>query len=223
MRRAHLLALSAATAALATGFAARSAPLSIDDILDADRRACAAPSVIAVSLDAAAQETAPPAESTAVEPVPTDDKPLEGRRRPGRVETFPERTQQTNPGAVRAPPPEAFPHDELPIPDRWRLAGALGVTKPRWFDPYNQNFLKGDIPFKGSEHWFLAINAISDTVIEPRSFPIPVSVQTTSRPGSLDIFGRDSSLVLAQTFIAAVSVIKGSTAYKPPELELPPR
>ncbi len=242
MRRAHLLALSAAAAALATG-QAQAAPmaggvLSIDaileaglgvaakltiaEILEADRVACAAPpSATAVAQEAAAQETshsAPP-ESVVTAPVPGDEAPLEGRRRPGRVETFPERIDQSNPGAVRAPPPEAFPHDEIPIPDRWRLAGALGVTKPRWFDPYNQNFLKGDIPFKGSEHWFLAINAISDTVIEPRSFPIPVSVQTTSRPGSLDIFGRDSSLVLAQTFIAGVSVIKGSTAYKPPELE----
>jgi hypothetical protein len=175
---------------------------------------------------AAAPPAPPEVTSSPGEAVPTDaaapvddDKPLSGRRRPGRVETFPEPIEQTNPGAVRAPPPEAFPHDELPIPDRWRLAGALGLVKPRWFDPYNQNFLKGDIPFKGSEHWFLAVNAISDTVIEPRSFPIPVSVQTTSRPGSLDIFGRDSSLVLAQTFIAAVSVIKGSTAFKPPELE----
>ena len=240
MRRAYLLALSAAATALAGGQAQaaptsgrvlsiesiletslRIAPkLTIDEILEADRIACATPAAAAAQ-DVAAQETnhsAPPA-PVAAAPAPTDEALLDGRRRPGRVETFPERIDQTNPGAVRAPPPEAFPHDEIPIPDRWRLAGALGVTKPRWFDPYNQNFLKGDIPFKGSEHWFLAINAISDTVIEPRSFPIPVSVQTTSKAGRLDIFGRDSSLVLAQTFIAGVSVIKGSTAYKPPELE----
>lgn len=230
MRRAHLLALSAAAAALAAGQAGAAprrsapqavAPLSIDDILDADRVACAAPAAATVAgRDAAAQETAPaPAEVQETAPPPADEGPLDGRRRPGRVETFPERIEQTNPGAVRAPPPEAFPTDELPVPDRWRLAGALGVTKPRWYDPYNQNFLKGDLPIKGTEGWFLSINAISDTVVEPRSFPIPVSVQTTSRPGSVDIFGRDSSLVLAQTFIAAASVIKGSTAFKPPELE----
>ena len=197
--------------------------LTIDDILEVDRVACATPAALAVNgSDASAQEPAAPGQATETQdtaPAPKDEAPLEGRRRPGRIETFPERIDQTNPGAVRAPPPEAFPHDEIPLPDRWRLAGALGITKPRWFDPYNQNFLKGDIPFKGSEHWFLSINAISDTVIEPRSFPIPVSVQTTSRPGSLDIFGRDSSLVLAQTFIAAASVIKGSTAFMPPELE----
>lgn len=228
MRRSHLLALSAAAAALASGQAQAApkggtlmGPVSIEADQQANPSACAAPAASEAARNTSAQEstTPPPAETESAEPVPLDDRPLPGRRRPGRIETYPEPIEQTNPGAVRAPPPEAFPHDEFPIPDRWRLAGALGVTKPRWFDPYNQNFLKGDIPFKGSEHWFLAINAISDTVIEPRSFPIPVSVQTTSRPGSLDIFGRDSSLVLAQTFIAAASIIKGSTAYKPPELE----
>jgi len=161
------------------------------------------------------QVTAPP--DTA--PVPADDKPLDGRRRPGRQETFPDAVKQVNPGAVRAPPPEAFPQDHIPVPDRWRLAGALGVSHPRWFDPYNQNALKGDIPIKGHDDLFLALTGVSDTVVEPRSFPIPVSVQTTSRPGSVDVFGKPTSLVLAQTFIAAASIIKGSTAFKPPEYE----
>ncbi|MBU1376048.1 MAG: hypothetical protein KKE02_24525 [Alphaproteobacteria bacterium] len=152
-------------------------------------------------------------------PAPTIDDLLDGRRIPGRVKDLPPPVVQDNPGAVRAPPPEAFPHDEIPVPDRWRLAGALGVTKPRWFDPYNQNFLKGDLPIKGTHDWFLAFTGVSDTVIEPRSFPIPVGVQTTERAGSLDVFGKPTSLVLAQTFIAAASLIKGSTAYKPPELE----
>lgn len=188
--------------------------LSIDDILEPGGRFQLA------ALDQpdapAPAEAGPPPES---EPAPTDTAPLEGRRRPGRVEELPPAVSQDNPGAVRAPPPEAFPRDEFPIPDRWRLAGALGVTKPRWWDPYNQNFLKGDIPIKGTHDWFFALSAVSDTVIEPRTFPIPVSVQTTSRPGSLDIFGRDSSLVLAQTFIVGAAFIKGSTAYKPPDYE----
>ncbi|MCW5759172.1 MAG: hypothetical protein KIS90_05340, partial [Phenylobacterium sp.] len=162
-------------------------------------------------------EAAPPPDS---EPAPADAAPLEGRRPPGRIQTYEPEIQQTNPGAVRAPPPEAFPHDEVPVPDRWRLAGGLGVSKPRWYDPYNQNFWKGDIPIKGTEDLFLALTGISDTVVEPRTFPIPVGVQTTERPGSLDVFGRSTSLVLAQTFIVGASLIKGSTAYKPPEYEL---
>ena len=197
--------------------AGQPAPCTIDDILDGKVIAFAAQT----GQDAAAQEpaAAPPAEAQETAPPPADDKPLDGRRRPGRIELFPPRIEQTNPGAVRAPPPEAFPHDEIPLPDRWRLAGALGVTNPRWYDPYNQNFLKGDLPIKGTHDWFFAVNVISDTVVEPRTFPIPVGVQTTHRPGSLDTFGKPDSLVLAQTFIAAASLIKGSTAFKPPELE----
>ncbi|HEX7948264.1 MAG TPA: hypothetical protein VF495_26600 [Phenylobacterium sp.] len=229
MRRGSLIALSA-FAALA-GQAARAETvrpvLTIDDLLD---RVCAAPLVLAASAnqaarDVQAQEAAQPETETTAPPPdaqPTDDKPLAGRRRPGRVEEFPAQIQQENKGAVRAPPPEAFPKDEIPVPDRWRLAGALGVSRPRLLDPYNQNILKGDIPLPRKwlgEGWFVNASFISDTVIEPRSFPIPVSVQTTQRAGSLDVFGKDTSLVLAQTFIVAASLVKGSTAYKPPEYE----
>ena len=45
------------------------------------------------------------------------------------------------------------------------------------------------------------LSGVSDTVLEPRSFPIPVGNQTTSRQGSLDTFGRTSSFVASQTII----------------------
>lgn len=228
MRTASLLAFTACAALAGQAQAAteRGRALTIDDILDG-RVAASGVTPVAFAgqagQDAAGQETsAAPPETTGPadsEPPPTIDDILEGRRRPGRVQTLPPPVVQDNPGAVRAPPPEAFPRDQVPIPDRWRLAGALGVSKPRLFDPYNQNVLKGDIPIKGTHDWFFAFTGISDTVIEPRSFPIPVGVQTTARAGSLDVFGKPTSLVLAQTFIASASLIKGSTAFKPPELE----
>ena len=160
--------------------------------------------------------------------VGADDQSIDGRRRPGYEAPLPEAVTQENVGAVRAPPPEAFPVDQVPIPDRWRLIESLGVVNERWFDPYGQNTLKGDrpinrekvkwLPIKG-EDWFFVANAVSDTVIEPRTFPIPVGVQTTERPGSIDVFGKDASYVLSQTFIGGVALIKGSTAFKPPEIE----
>ncbi|HYG30832.1 MAG TPA: hypothetical protein VD887_11535 [Allosphingosinicella sp.] len=163
----------------------------------------------------------------------------EGRRRPGVPQhDLPDPVVQENPGAIRSPPPEAFPTDQIPVPDRWRLIQSLGVVRERWWDPYNQNTLKGDRPLcvgeerprsRGcrlqhalglhGEDWFLAVSAVSDTVIEPRTFPIPVGVQTTQRPGSLDVFGRSESLVLAQTFIVGAALIQGSTAYMPPHRE----
>ncbi len=164
------------------------------------------------------------------EPAPDDVDPglLEGRRRPGYEGDLPERAVQDNPGALRAPPPEAFPVDQIPIPDRWRLIESLGVVKERWFDPYHQNTYKGDrpidrakvpwLPIRGDD-WFFSANVVSDTVVEPRTFPIPVGVQTTRRPQSLDVFGKDASYVLSQTFIAGAALIKGNTAFKPPHIE----
>jgi hypothetical protein len=155
---------------------------------------------------------------------------IEGRRRPGYQPDLPDRLTQDNVGALRPPPPQAFPRieDQLPIPDRWRLIETLGVVKERWFDPYHQNVLKGDraldrsklpwLPINGDD-WFFVANAISDTVFEPRTFPIPVGVQTTERPGSLDVFGKNRSFVLSQTFIGGVALIKGNTAFKPPDVE----
>ena len=155
---------------------------------------------------------------------------IEGRRRPGYRPDLPDALTQDNVGALRPPPPQAFPgmEDQLPVPDRWRLIETLGVVKERWFDPYHQNTYKGDraidrskvkwLPIKGDD-WFFVANAVSDTVFEPRTFPIPVGVQTTERPGSLDVFGKDRSFVFAQTVIAGAALIKGSTAFKPPDLE----
>jgi hypothetical protein len=172
----------------------------------------------------AVPEAAPQAEDDA--PPPVDDESIAGRRRPGYTGPRPEAVTQDNPGAVRAPPPEAFPTDQIPIPDRWRLADSLGLVSPRWFDPYNHNTLKGDrplnadkIPFITGHDWFLSANLVSDTVFEPRTFPIPVGVQTTQRPGSLDVFGKDASYVLSQTFIAGAALIKGNTAFMPPHVE----
>lgn len=161
--------------------------------------------------------------------VEADDALIEGRRRPGQQRGLPDRITQENPGAVRPPPPEAFPVDQVPIPDRWRLIESLGVVKQRWFDPYHQNFYKGDrpislekkpswLPIKGDD-WFFVLTGISDTIVEPRSFPTPVNRQLNENPGDTDVFGRAESVVAAQTFIVGAALIKGSTAYKPPDVE----
>jgi hypothetical protein len=190
----------------------------------------AAAALLAQPVPAAEQD--PPAE-TAPEPPEAgfpavDPELIEGRQRPGYNAPLPDQVEQDNPGAVRAPPPEAFPTDEVPIPDRWRLIESLGLVKENWRDPYNQNTLKGDrpidrekvpwLPITGDD-WFFSANLVSDTVAEPRTFPIPVGVQTTGRPGSLDVFGKNASYVLSQTFLVGAALIKGNTAFKPPEIE----
>ena len=173
---------------------------------------------------------------------PSEEALIDDRRRPGVPQhELPDPVNQANPGAIRSPPPEAFPAEHIAIPDRWRLIQTLGVVRERWWDPYNQNTYKGDrpicVPSHGGEgpdtfgcrahrtlgltghDWFFVVGAVSDTVIEPRTFPIPVGVQTTNQPGNNDVFGSNRSHVLAQTFIASLALIKGNTAFVPPHVE----
>jgi hypothetical protein len=159
---------------------------------------------------------------------PVDPELIDGRERPGYTAPLPERIEQRNEGAIRAPPPEAFPKDQLPIPDRWRLIESLGLVRENLLDPYNQNTYKGDrpinpdkvpwLPITGDD-WFFVANLISDSVYEPRTFPIPVGVQTTEDPDRNDVFGNDFSQVFSQTFIAGFALLKGSTTFKPPTIE----
>jgi hypothetical protein len=185
-----------------------------------------------------AKET-PPAQTPAQEseglnttqktdPEPLDPDIIEGRERPGFNAELPDQVDQTNEGAIRAPPPQAFPTDQVPIPDRWRLIQGLGLVEEDILDPYNQNTYKGDRPINRAkvpwlpikeDDWFFVANLISDTVYEPRTFPIPVGIQTTEDPDRLDVFGNDFSNVLSQTFIGGFALLKGSTAYKPPSVE----
>lgn len=74
---------------------------------------------------------APPAPDQSAPEVDADDQLIDGRRRPGFERDLPDRLTQDNPGAVTAPPPEAFPTDQIPLPDRWRLIELLGVVKER--------------------------------------------------------------------------------------------
>ena len=104
------------------------------------------------------------------------------------------------------------------LPDRWRIVESIGVNE-RWWDPYNQNTLKGDRPILGSKDLFFAFGLVSDTVVEPRTFPIPVGVQTTGDAGQYDLHGDGQSNIFSQTIIASLSLIKGSTTFKPQDWE----
>ena len=142
----------------------------------------------------------------------------EGRYRPGNVPRKVVTLPPVDPDQLR--PPEAnLPRESVPIPDRWRLMQALGFKFP-WYDPYNQNELKGDIPIKSlGEDVFFNLGLISDNLAEFRKIPTPVSQTTSFDSGSTDIFGNPHQNILATTLIASFGLIKGNTTYKPPEWE----
>ncbi len=121
-----------------------------------------------------------------------------------------------DPGAV-APPAPNLPRDFIPVPDRWRIVDALGVV-PSIYDPYNQNIYKGDRPVFG-EDWFFNISAISDTVLEARRVPIGISPNSSDQAGRLDVFGDGEQWLFNENLILSFSLIKGDTAFRPPDWE----
>lgn len=120
------------------------------------------------------------------------------------------------------PPTPLMPRESVSVPDRWRIMDALGFKFP-WYDPYNHNVYKGDKPFvpfaKWGPDWFLALSAISDTLIETRRLPTPVGAQSSDRAGATDMFGRPRQTVLVETLILSLAVLKGNTTFKPPDYE----
>lgn len=117
-------------------------------------------------------------------------------------------------------PADGLARESIPLPDRWRIMQSLGFRFP-WYDPYHQNVLKGDLPIREwGDDTFLALNLVSDTLIEARRFPVPVA-QVIQLPGpGLDIYGRNQFLIGAQTLVLSASLIEGNTTYKPPDTEI---
>ncbi|MEM7544364.1 MAG: hypothetical protein AAF367_02425 [Pseudomonadota bacterium] len=156
------------------------------------------------------------------------------RRRPGNGPFVEEPEPYIDPTAVDAPPPRAAgPDDFLAIPDRWRLIDTLGLIEENPLDPYDQNTLKGDKPiYEGNcfpfldgltgdfgTDCFLILLGISDTVFEPRSFPVPTGVQTTNRANTNDLFGTVDQFIFNQNFIHGFSLVNSDTAFRPQDIE----
>lgn len=154
--------------------------------------------------------------SLASEPCPPS-QPAESGRRSSTVPVIPYKAEPCDPTKISPAPMEQMGSLQG-FPDRWRIVEAIGI-KENLLDPYNgHNRLKGDRPMFG-EDWYLAFIGISDTVFEPRSFPLPVGGPVTARPGSLNTFGNPKTDIWAQTFALETVLYKGNTTFKPPDWE----
>ena len=112
-------------------------------------------------------------------------------------------------------------------PDRWRITfpeydrygdrGARGrdipFKKGRWWDPYNQNVLKGDYPIRGDK-LFMILTAVSSTGAEQRRAPSPSDVSSVD-PVSGEFFGRPEQFAAAQTLQFSFELFHGDTTFKP--------
>ena len=120
------------------------------------------------------------------------------------------------------PPPQ-----RRETPDRWRVTfpeydrygdrGARGrdipFKKGRWWDPYNQNVLKGDYPIKGDK-LFMILTAVSSTNVEQRRAPTPSDVSSVD-PASAEFFGRPEQFAASETVQFSFELFHGDTTFKP--------
>lgn len=141
------------------------------------------------------------------------------RRRPQPGTPAESRIPEIDPARV-APPEAWLPRETVPVRDRWRITQALGLLPYNRWDPYNPNFLKGDLPLTQWEGWFVNLAAISDTVLEARVLPMSSAAPATQSPGTNmgTRAGRQTSFV--ETAVVSLSLSKGDTVFRPPDYEI---
>lgn len=112
-----------------------------------------------------------------------------------------------------------FP-EVVPIPDRWRITPPPYEknVQGHWWDPYNQNTLKGDYPILGQDI-FLRMTGATRANIEGRAFPIPSGV-SAKNPGSYGFFGNSNSFLYDQKFAVKAELFQGNTAFEPPKWQI---
>ena len=117
--------------------------------------------------------------------------------------------------------------DRREVRDRWRIGfpeydrygdkGARGRDIPfkraRWYNPYDQNVLKGDVPVIGNDY-FIILSAVSTTGVELRRTPSGNNVSSTN-PNSNNFFGRPESFSFGETLQVSFEFLKGQTVFRP--------
>jgi hypothetical protein len=104
----------------------------------------------------------------------------------------------------------------VPVPDRWRDISPPPYemnVKGRWYDPYNQNVLKGDYPIAGQNSFFV-LTASLDNFVETARLPTPSGVSTAQTRSPL-FFGQGERLLVFETLKLSVELYHGQVAYRP--------
>ena len=156
---------------------------------------------------------------------------LKAQKKPEKPEPFVDPTANERPisytggGNLDSRPP-TLP-DRAEVRDRWRVnfpeydrygdKGARGRDIPfrrgKWYDPYNQNLIKGDFPIFGNSV-FMILSGVSTTTVELNRTPKPADV-SSARPGSAEFFGKPETLITNQVIQLSFEMFSGSTTFKP--------
>jgi len=135
----------------------------------------------------------------------------------------------TGPSGILSPEVQENSHF-VPVPDRWRLGyprtDRYGASYPwtvdyigvpgHWWDPYNQNVLKGDFPIIG-QHTFMNLTATSQTLFDFREVPTPTTpFESTRNSNQQEFFGRALQRGILQNFFLRFDLFHGNqAAFKP--------
>ncbi|MGI9107500.1 MAG: carboxypeptidase-like regulatory domain-containing protein [Pyrinomonadaceae bacterium] len=123
--------------------------------------------------------------------------------------------------------PPMTPPDRREVRDRWRVnfpeydrygdKGARGRDIPfrrgRWYNPYDQNLIKGDYPIFGNGI-FLILSGVDTTTLELNRTPKPSDV-SSARPGSAEFFGQPEALIANHVIQLSFEMFSGDSTFKP--------
>src|SRR6266853_6725811 len=152
---------------------------------------------------------------------PTFGAYREGRRR---LDSDPNYVENVSPESL---PPAANVYNA--IPDRWELdqpgyrrypqKGEYIFTKSHWYDPFNRNRLKGDVPIWPEvlgQQTFFTLTASSESLIDGRRVPSPSGV-SAAQPGSSVFFGKGEQVFFDETLRFSFDLFHGDASFKPVE------
>ncbi len=139
----------------------------------------------------------------------------------------------TGPSSIEPSESQSTSHF-VPIEDRWRIGTPawdrygkghpIGDDYPfvqgTWYDPYNQNVLKGDYPIAGQDT-FLKFQFRQLNLFEYRQTPIPTTpFEATQNAFENEFFGNPNQFFFTQYNSAAFDIFKGDAAFKPVDWRL---
>ncbi|HAP08344.1 MAG TPA: hypothetical protein DCR20_10985, partial [Planctomycetaceae bacterium] len=106
------------------------------------------------------------------------------------------------------PERDRYPDGNPPVDDRF---GELG----HWWDPYNQNVLKGDYPIIG-QHTFLNVSATNFMLHEFRKTPTGTSpFESTAGAGQEEFFGNPDQYFFINNLKLQLSLFHGDAGFRP--------
>jgi hypothetical protein len=134
----------------------------------------------------------------------------------------------TGPSSV-LPSEAAETPDFIPMEDRWRLGfphwdrydkghppiDDYPYDLGHWYDPYNQNVLKGDYPIIG-QHTFMNLTLNNLSLLELRQLPTPTTpFESTVDPFQEPFFGNPKQFVYSSYYRVQLDLFHGDASFKP--------